>query len=97
MEQVTESEVTVVDQLGRDALAVHVGQPEHGVVQAVPPGLVRDLELRQHRRGAALRAEQEDGSWIDLVVLVQTRNEVTELRVEVLGPELLRNSGVRVG
>ena len=70
VEHVAEPEVAVVDQLGGDALAVHVGQPEDRVVEAVPVDLVRLLHLRQ-AGGPALRAEQVDRLRVDLVVLAQ--------------------------
>ena len=47
VEQVAEPEVAEVDELGGDALAVHVGEAEHRVVQPVELVAVRVLELGQ--------------------------------------------------
>ena len=54
VEHVAQAEVAEVDQLGRDALAVHVGQPQHGIVKPVPVLAVRLLMLGEGRGACAL-------------------------------------------
>ena len=70
VEHVAEAEVAVVDELGGDALTIHLGQAEVRVVEPVVPVGVRVLDLGQ-ARAAALRGEQEDRGRVDLVVLAQ--------------------------
>ena len=85
----------MVDQLGGDSVTIHIREAQPRVVETVPARAMRFLHLGQVRR-LLLRAEEEDGGGIDLVVLLERRKEFVIARLEVLGPELLRNSGVRV-
>ena len=84
------------DEFGRDALAVHVGHSQHGVVQPVPAGDVGFTVLRERclRLHACLQHQHRDG--VDLVVLVEVLDQVVEPGVHVLGPQLLRDAGVAV-
>ena len=95
VEHVAEPGVAEVDQLGGDALTVHVGEPDDGVVEAVPVIAMRGLVLLE-ALGAVLGGDQVDRHRIDLVVPVQLREQIVEALGEVVLPELLRNSGVRI-
>jgi hypothetical protein len=96
VEHVPEPEVAVVDHLGGDALAVHVGEAQDGVVQTVVVLAVGLGDLGQ--RGApALARHEEDRRGVHDVVLAQRGDELVEARVEVLAPELLGHTGVRIG
>ena len=75
VEEVAQAKVTVVDQLGGHSLAVHVGEPEHGVVQSVPTRAVGLLDFG-HPGGRPLGAQHVDGPWIDLVVLTKSGEQV---------------------
>ena len=88
VEKVAEPRIAEVHHLGGDALTVHVGQAQDGVVQPVPPRGVRRLVLGMGCQ-PVLGAEQRDGRRIDLVVPVKWREQLVELPGKVIRPRSL--------
>src|SRR5262249_7636987 len=74
---------------------VHICQPQNGIMEAVPPGRVSFLVLRVGRQ-AVLGSEKSDRRWVDLLVSGQAGKQVVEPGVEILRPQLVWNTRMRV-
>lgn len=88
VEQVPQTVVAQIHELGRDSLAIHVGHPQHRVVEPLPSRTV-DLFVLGVDAELVLGAQKGDGEWVELVVLAQAGEQIVEPALEIRGPQLL--------
>jgi hypothetical protein len=93
VEHVTQARIPKVDELRSNALAVHVRNAQHRVIETVPVVALRRLMLRVGALASPhLGADAVDGARVDFVAIaMQLLEQTMELIRQVLRPQLFRN------